>query len=192
MTEKIQKIRCFIAIDLPQESIEEIQRIQTLIKKQNLVGGKYTAPEHLHLTLKFLGEISPEQVQAVQEKLKTLAFKRFDVHLGDVGIFSEDSGDHIRIIWIQLAGQGVGELQQAIDGSLKGLFPKEERFMSHITLVRVKKAKDKKALMVFLKTIKAIPGPHNCLSVPGFVLKQSTLTLQGPLYKDLAFYPCSS
>jgi len=181
-----EKIRCFIAIDLPKEAIETIQSIQKLIKKHNLVEGKYTAPEHLHLTLKFLGEISPEHIKLVQERLKIVHFTDFDVELGEVGVFSKD---FVRIMWVQLAGKGIRELQQTIDAALEGMFPKEQRFMSHITIVRVRKAKDKKALMEFLKTL-STPSPS--FSVPGFVLKQSTLTPQGPIYKDLAFYPCSS
>lgn len=186
MSEKIPTIRCFIAIDLPKEAIEEIQRIQKLIKKQNLVEGKYTAPEHLHLTLKFLGEISQEKVKVVRERLKAIRFKSFNAQLGELGVFSKDC---VRIIWTTLEGPGVGELQQSIDTALQDLFPKEQRFMSHITFVRVKKVKDKKALLAFLKTV---PIKPSAFSVPGFVLKQSTLTPQGPIYKDLAFYPYSS
>lgn len=185
MSEKIPTIRCFIAIDLPKEAIEEIQRIQKLIKKHNLVEGKYTAPEHLHLTLKFLGEISPEQVKVVQERLKAIRFKSFNAQLGELGVFSKDC---VRIIWTTLEGSGVGELQQSIDTALQDLFPKEQRFMSHITLFRVKEAKDKKALLEFLKNTLMKP---TTFSVPGFVLRQSTLTPEGPIYKDLAFNPCS-
>ena len=51
-------IRCFIALDIPDNIIEEIRKIQEQLKKENLFSGKYTDLNNVHLTLKFLGEIN--------------------------------------------------------------------------------------------------------------------------------------
>ena len=58
-------MRCFIALDLPREAIKRIEEIQELIKKKNLFAGKFTESDNLHLTLKFLGEISEEQIREI-------------------------------------------------------------------------------------------------------------------------------
>ena len=51
----MNKIRCFIALDLPIEIKEELKNVQEELKKQDLFKGKFTEPQHLHLTLKFFG-----------------------------------------------------------------------------------------------------------------------------------------
>jgi 2'-5' RNA ligase len=69
-----EKIRSFIAIELPREAINYIKQLQGLIKKQNLFTGKFTEPENLHLTLKFLGEIEAffaEETALIAERRKS-------------------------------------------------------------------------------------------------------------------------
>ena len=83
------KIRCFIAIDLPREVINSIKDIQKLLKKQSLFNGNFTEPENLHLTLKFLGEIEEEKVEGVKKRLKEIKFDEFESGLGEVGVFSK-------------------------------------------------------------------------------------------------------
>ena len=82
-------MRCFIALDLPREVINEIKDIQTNIQKQNLFIGKFTEPENLHLTLKFLGEIGETEIEEVKKRLQEIKMPEFEVSLGETGIFSK-------------------------------------------------------------------------------------------------------
>jgi 2'-5' RNA ligase len=59
------------------------------MKKKNFFYGKFTEPENLHLTLKFLGEIQESKVHEIQKKLKEIKFKIFDASLGEIGFFSK-------------------------------------------------------------------------------------------------------
>ena len=136
--------RCFISINLPEEAINYIKEIQEQIKKQNLFLGKFTEPENLHLTLKFLRETTDEKIQKIKEKLKQIKFKKFQAETSELGVFSEK---FLRIIWIKL--ENCENLQKQIDKSLKELFEPESRFMSHITIARVKFTKNKKQLIEF-------------------------------------------
>lgn len=172
-------MRCFIALDLPREAINKIEEIQELIKKKNLFIGKFTESENLHLTLKFLGEISEEQVEEVRKKLQEIEFNEFEASLGVVGVFSKK---FLKIIWIKLNGKGVFDLQKKIEESLVGLFPQEARFMSHITIARVKKVFDRETLVKYLKDIK-IKNPR--FKTDRFFLKKSDLKPEGPIYEDL-------
>ena len=150
MAEENKNIRCFVAIDLPREAINQIEEIQKKIKKQNLFTGKFTESENLHLTLKFLGEIEKEKIEEVKKKLKEIESPVFEANLGEAGIFSKE---FIKIIWVKLNGKGIFELQKKIDEDLKELFIPEKRFMSHITIARVKNVKDRKALIDYIKNI---------------------------------------
>jgi len=174
--------RCFIALDLPREAENEIKGIQNKIKKQNLLIGKFTEPENLHLTLKFLGEIDEEIIDKAKKRLHDIKIQEFEASLGECGIFSQK---FIKIVWIKLEGKGIWELQKKIDESLKDLFAPEERFMSHITLARVKKVPDRKKLIEYIKNIK----PKNLkFLVNEFFLKKSILQPEGPVYEDIERY----
>jgi len=177
-------MRVFIAVDLPREAINYIEELQKLIGKQNLFTGKFTEPENLHLTLKFLGEIDAEKVSEIQEKLKTIEFPAFEAELGEVGAFSKK---FIKIIWIKLEGK-ITLLQEKIDEALSELFAKENRFMSHITIARVKNVKDKRILLSYIKTMKT---QKIKFKVDKFFLKKSELKSEGPVYEDLESYELS-
>lgn len=169
-----KKMRAFIAVDLPKEAREEIVRIQ---EKMPEFLGKKTEEENLHLTLKFLGEIDEEQVEKIKRELEKIKFNKFESEIDSIGIFNPN---FIKIIWLHLTN--CDKLQEEIDNKLKGLFPEEERFMSHLTIARVKNIKDKKEFMEKLREIK-IPGVR--FMVESFKLKKSVLTSEKPVYEDI-------
>jgi len=128
-------MRVFIAINLPEVIKEECVGIQKELEKKDLFRGKFTEKENLHLTLKFLGEIDKEDLERIKEKLKEIKFKEFELELGEIGVFSPK---FIKIIWLELIGEGIFSLQKEIDNCLLELFERERRFMSHLTIARVK------------------------------------------------------
>lgn len=193
-------MRVFIAIELDKECVNEIIRIQKLILKKTLFQGKLTESENLHLTLKFLGEISDDKVVEIKKRLSLIKFNEFFAELGEVGVFSPD---FVKIIWVKLNGKKIWELQKEIDEKLaisqtlalggkassdeklSDIFPKEERFMSHVTIARVKNVSDKKGFLEYLKSVK--PKKIRFL-IKGFSLKKSELEFSGPKYEDLERY----
>ena len=169
--------RVFISIEIPENLKKEIKKIQDSLPE---FYGKKTEPENLHLTLKFLGEISEEKIVRVQEKLKK-RFDSFEAEIKSLGFFSEN---FIRIIWLKI--ENCEELQREIDNSLASLgFEKEKRFMGHMTIARVKKIKDKKK---FLEELKRIKIPELKFPVKSFHLKESVLEPEGPVYKEIETY----
>ena len=135
-----KKIRCFVALDLPQKTINRIKNIQKLIKKEIFFTGKFTKPKNLHLTLKFLGEIDEDKIKKSKKRLKKINFDSFEAQLGNINVFSKK---FVTIVWIRLNGKSLFELQKKIDDNLEDLFKPEQRFMSHITIARVKNIKNK-------------------------------------------------
>jgi len=110
MAEEKKLIRCFIALELPREAINYIEELQGLLKKKNLFYGKFTEAENLHLTLKFLGEISDEKAEEVKKKLAEIKFKEFEASLGEIGTFINKYNS---ILWIKLNGKDLGVLWTA-------------------------------------------------------------------------------
>lgn len=173
-------VRSFICIDFPDEIIKEITRVQSELAKTKFQG-KLTEPENLHLTLKFLGEVPKEVLEKVKSLLSSIKFQKLELKLGKVGVFSHRGNP--RIVWIKLEGAPIFKLQKEIDKSLKDLFPKEERFMSHLTIARIKHAKDKRS---FDLKIKSLTAKKLKFEIDSFRLVRSELKTLGPIYTTLA------
>jgi|SRR3989344_279736 len=179
-------MRCFIALDLPVEIIKEIKKIQ---KELPEFIGKKTESENLHLTLKFLGEVSKEKIEQIKRVLREIKFDAFETEIDSIGTFSEKA---VRIIWLHLIN--CNQLQKEIDDSLKSLFKPEERFMSHLTIARVKNVKNSprddsaEPKKEFLEKLKKIKIPKINFMVENFKLKSSMLKSEGPVYEDIETY----
>jgi len=142
-------MRAFISIDLPNEIKNQIAKIQNSLPK---FSGQKTEPENLHLTLKFLGEVNEPVIEQVKEKLREIKLNKFNCEIDSIGIFSPK---FIKIIWLHLSN--CSELQREIDKNLMNLFPKERRFMSHLTIARVKSIKNRNDFLKKINEIKIEP-----------------------------------
>ena len=118
----------------------------------------------------------------VKKKLKEIKFKSFEAKISEIGTFSPN---YIRIVWLRL--NNCFRLQKMIDEKLSVLFKKEERFMGHLTIARVKNIKNKRYFIGELKKIK-IPKEIK-FKVTTFRLEKSTLTPEGPIYELIEEYP---
>ncbi len=170
-------MRTFISIDLPKEVKEEIKKIQDRLPD---FIGKKTELDNLHLTLKFFGEIDKREVDEVKEKLREIKFKSFETEIDSIGVFSEK---FIRIVWLHL--KNCDGLQREVDNKLKDLLSEERRFMSHLTIARVKAIKERGEFLKKLKEIKISPIKFK---VNNYKLKKSTLTPDGPIYETIEEY----
>ncbi len=178
--------RAFIAIDLPPEAIKEVARLHSLIQNKKFTG-KLTELENLHLTLKFLGEISEETLKKTENLLTQIKFNAFETKLQNAGTFT--SRKKPKIVWIKIVGKGIFQLQKQIDISLNTLFPPENRFMSHMTIGRVNYVKDKQDFISHINNLTVKPIKFK---VNSFKLKSSLLQPLGPLYTILKEYPAEA
>ena len=172
-------IRCFIAIDFPKDIMNEIERVQKELGKKKIWQGKLTERTNLHLTLKFLGEIPESKLEEVKKKLAEIKIPQFHSYLGNLGVFTPS---FIKIVWIHVISKEILELQKLVDEKLKDIFKPESRFMSHLTIARIKKVKDNK---LFLEELGKIKAQNMRFKVDDFVLVKSELTEKGPIYTDL-------
>ena len=170
-------MRAFISINIPEEIRKEIKKIQDFLPE---FFGKRTELQNLHLTLKFLGEVEEKDAEEVKEKLREIKIEKFATEIDEIGVFS---GDFIRIVWLHM--KDCDNLQKQIDNALKNLFKSEKRFMSHLTIARIKGIKDKKR---FLQDLKKIKIEKIKFKVDKFYLMKSELTAEGPRYSVLEEY----
>ncbi len=169
-----EKTRVFIGFFLPEEVKDKIVEIQ---KKLPFFKGKKTERKNLHLTLKFLGELSDKEIELVKEKLEEIKFKKKICFIDSIGFFSKD---FIKIIWIHLSN--CEDLQKKIDESLKNFFEPEKRFMSHLTIARVKSVQNKS---IFINKLNEICFEKISFEIEEFYLIKSDLKKEGPRYSIL-------
>ncbi|MFH1501156.1 MAG: RNA 2',3'-cyclic phosphodiesterase [archaeon] len=172
-------MRAFISIELSEEAKKEAERVGKLIWEKDIVRGRFVKGENLHLTLKFLGELTDLEVEKTKKALSGLKLKKFKVRLKDAGFFSPT---FVKVLWVGLEGEGVFKLQEQIDNLLKDIFPKEKSFVSHITIARVKKILDKEKFMKFFNELKVEEVEFDVSEVK---LKKSELSKEGPVYENV-------
>jgi 2'-5' RNA ligase len=177
-------MRVFISIDLPRNIQKEIGKIQEKLPEFK---GKKTEKENLHLTLKFLGDIDEETLRLVKEKLFEIRFKSFEAKISEIGAFDNLKSRKYNkqiIVWLKLTN--CEQLQKAVDETLSNIFKKEERFMSHVTIARVKYIKNKKDFCEKLQKIEI--SKELAFEVKSFKLKRSILGQEGSVYETLEEY----
>lgn len=175
------KMRIFISIELPKGVQKEIVSVQKQIQNSDV---KMTLVESgiVHLTMKFLGELTDNRVEQVVNELKKLKFKKFKAKLGRVGVFPNPN--FIRVVWLGVNPRDeFVNVHDKIDEALHKIrFRPDKVFENHATLSRVKWLKDKTKYFEMLHKIEVKPVEF---VVDKIHLKKSTLTESGPVYEDI-------
>ncbi len=142
--------RLFIALDLAIPVVERLaifqEQIQEHIEDDQGVRVRWTSPENLHLTMKFLGDTDPALVPMLRTTLDELVTPLFPFEVEARGLGFFPGPKKPRIIWTGFDKQSaevLSLLQQALERDLEELgFEKEHRaFRPHVTLGRVKSRK---------------------------------------------------
>jgi 2'-5' RNA ligase len=179
-------MRTFIAIELSPEIKDELADIQAQLKTSN-ADVKWVKPQAMHLTLKFLGNITQEKIEEVKKALDTISpnHKPFEISLFQIGGFPKL--EYPRVIWVGI-DKGCSRAEAIAKDVVEGLsnigFEKEKRpFTAHLTLGRVKSPKGRNELVSKMKALDFKPSA-SC-TIDKITLFQSTLTPQGSIYTPL-------
>jgi len=134
-------LRTFIAVEIPAEIQQNVYKQTAGFRKglESLV--RWVPAENMHLTLKFLGDVSPSNVEFLMQMLRNEAdgIPCFDLHLTGLGSFPNLKRPRVIYIGIQ-APAALDSLQRGIESASHRLgYELEERpFSAHLTLGRVK------------------------------------------------------
>jgi 2'-5' RNA ligase len=134
-------IRAFIAIELSAEIQRALEQVSDQLKGQlGKVPVRWVPVKNIHLTLKFLGDVSPANLEVLEGILLAEASRcaPFEVSIDKLGAFP--STRRPRVIWVGVeAPAELAHLQRALDEATARLgYPPEERgFSPHLTLGRI-------------------------------------------------------
>jgi RNA 2',3'-cyclic 3'-phosphodiesterase len=138
----MSRTRTFVAVSISPDVINRIKEI-VLELSRGVEGVKWVAPENLHFTLKFLGDVEDSDLHDVCSAVAeaTTGLAPFEVLLAGAGAFPSPSRP--RTVWIG-AGQGEEEfvgLYEAVDRALRkvGFRSETRKFTPHVTVGRIRK-----------------------------------------------------
>ena len=177
-------IRAFIAVNLASVIIEEIAKIQLAL--QTVKGDiRWTRVEGWHLTLKFLGDISRDQVApllgVLSEALRTQS--SFRVVAQGLGAFPNLKRP--RVVWVGIHGAELQTLSEKLEAALMSLdFPPEERgFTPHLTLGRIRSLRGWERVLTVMKEHDHTRFGES--EINQVTLYQSDLRPDGAVYRPL-------
>jgi 2'-5' RNA ligase len=192
MSESGDRIRTFIAIDLPREVKAFLQSITGSLKKTG-ADVKWTRPESTHLTLKFLGNIPKDMVRRLDDALKPSLSPLGPVTLQVRGLGAFPSLGRPRVFWIGVRDDDNRLIPMAdrVESALEPLgFAREKRpFSPHLTLGRVRSGKGMGDLIDQVRQSMDLEGPG--FTADHAVLFQSILKPSGAEYRALLPFPFS-
>ena len=178
-------VRAFISVDFTERDIQEkIKEIQKEVSASE-AHLKLVNPNILHITLEFLGDISFDQVELVKEILDGLDFSSIKLVVGNPNFLPSES--YIRVVYCEIEGdiEPLEEIQRKLRGKLRanGFRVDSRPFKPHLTIARVKSAKNRKELIRVIKQLSEVSC--GIQEINTINLKQSILKPEGPQYTKL-------
>jgi len=181
----MELIRSFIAFDIGEASV-----LRNLAKVQDVLLGtgadlKIVKPENIHITLRFLGDVTAEMVDKIHNEMGQVQFHPFEVNVKGVGVFPNPR--HISVVWTGIR-EGANELRAIFDQleprlQALGFTPDSKGFSPHLTVARVRTGRNRDALAEQLRTLEGFE--FGTVKAECLRLKRSVLTPQGPIYSVL-------
>lgn len=176
--------RLFVAIDFPEAVNQQLIGLCKGINK-----AKWIKPGQIHLTLRFIGEVSDEQAELLKLALREVRASSFNLRLKGTGTFPQEEGRRPRILWADVqTGPELAELAEKVDQAAKaaGLLLKEEDFTPHVTLARFRYPPGAD-LGAWQKKQASFESPM--LRISEFRLVESQLTPDGAIHSVAESYP---
>ena len=188
MIDSEKNIRAFLAIEPAEDILQELSRLQEKLKREISGRISWTKPQGQHLTLKFFGDISAEDVKnicsAVENRIASVS--SLNLKIEKLGVFPD--ARRPRVLWCGVLGDGekLLLLQKQLEADFEGIgFPGGDRpFRAHLTLGRIKEPHGLTGISEALTKHNAYAaGVFECRQL---ILFQSNLLPQGAVYKKLA------
>ncbi|MDI6871325.1 MAG: RNA 2',3'-cyclic phosphodiesterase [Bacillota bacterium] len=185
----MEQLRVFIAVDIPAALQGKLSSVADRLRR--LPGdARWVSAPHLHLTLRFLGEIDPAQLPSVSAVVGKVAARHgpFPVTLAGLGLFPERGAPHVVWLGVERGRVELSALQRDLQTELElsGFAPEERPFTPHLTLARLRTADPaawREAVCRFGR------DPVLSFEVRDIRVMNSELTRRGPIYTVLSVAP---
>jgi 2'-5' RNA ligase len=183
-------IRSFIAIEVPRELKSKLEEVQRELRRTE-ADVKWVRPEAIHLTLKFLGFIRPEDVEKISRAVAPVItrWEPFEIRIQGMGGFPNLRNPRVVWVGVDRGKESLASLRQQIEKKMAELsFPPENRpFSPHLTLGRVRSFRGKANLSQAVESRNGLElGIFQAREV---ILFRSELKPSGAVYTKLKEFP---
>ena len=181
--------RSFFAVELSAEIAAGVRKVQGALKER-ATGVRWVRPEGIHLTLKFLGEVEEDRIEAIEHKAGEVVqgIRPFTVEIKGGGGFP--TAKNPRVIWIGVEDHSgmLKHLQTRIEAGMAELgFTQEKRgFTPHLSVGRLRSGKGSKTVSQAIDVIKT--SDLGSLEVREIILFRSHLKPTGAEYTKLGSF----
>ena len=179
-------VRAFIAVAIGEDVRQALAGAQARLKSSRAHVG-WVAPDHIHLTLAFLGETPASRLPELRAGLDTIATETlpFGFAVQDLGSFG---GNRPRVVWAGVVLEDaapLSALQGRVVAMLKtmGLPTEDREFHAHLTLGRTRSSRGSEELVRYLAEFKG--RAFGRVDVSQILLMRSQLRPEGPVYSVL-------
>ena len=198
-------MRSFVAVELPEPILEAVGQLSGRLRASG-ARATWVKPENMHLTLRFLGEVDEENINRLKAILSDSyrGMSPFTLSVRGVGAFPNMRRPSV--VWVgavvarearsqvelgnerALGNEGAEAIETAYLAAESaaraiGLAPEEKAFHPHLTLARIRDAREAPPLVACLERERDFcAGDFTVHSVSLF---SSRLTPHGPIYQRL-------
>jgi 2'-5' RNA ligase len=180
-----ESIRSFLAFDIENNMV--LNRLATTQNQLVQTGAdlKLVEPQNIHITVRFLGNITPTMVETISAEMRKIQFTPFTVQIKGLGAFPNPI--YSRVIWagITMGADKLENVFSQLEPQLRGLgfTPDSKGFSPHLTIARVRSGRNKRQLANFI--IENANYEFGAVNAKCLRLKKSDLTPRGPVYSTL-------
>jgi len=183
-----EQMRSFIAFDLDNDSVlNRLAAAQKMLIQTN-ADLKLVEPKNIHVTVRFLGLISPDMVEKVHAAMKNIKFTPFNIQISGLGVFP--TINYPRVVWAGITdgAQQLKSIFEQLEPQIHdlGFAPDPNGFSPHLTIARVRSGANKQRLVDLVQRQENYDFGNiraDCLR-----LKKSQLSPKGPIYSTLKEY----
>lgn len=179
-------VRLFVAIEITGEIRKKLAEFQDELKRVDADVG-WVAPENIHITLKFIGAMDEEKIEAVVTIIKdsVIHIKPFDLDYRGVGALPTEKNPRVVFAHVIDTGGVLTRIHERLDNQLVALGVEHEdrKFNAHLTVGRIKTRRNVRKLIENLNSYNGFDfGSEHVTQV---VLMKSDLSPEGPIYTKL-------
>ena len=184
--------RLFIAINLPDDLLQTLTTTQRHLQRKLAAHPlRWSRPEGIHLTLKFLGDTDPARIPDIADALVRVAGKHapFELPVGGLGMFPNARRPNVLWVGVQDEAHRLRHLAADVDKAMAKLgWQREKRpFSGHLTLARVKKQAGNRERRALGEAVIALRGYERLgvLPVQHIHIMRSQLQPSGAVYTEI-------
>jgi 2'-5' RNA ligase len=187
------KTRVFIALELNPNIRKKIDNFSRPFRIDLQSGIRWMKPESIHLTLKFLGDATTNQIKSISDILDTLVRELSPVSVEISGIGAFPSWARPRVIWAGVIAPPVlSEIYKKVDFETVsvGFRSGGSSFSPHLTLARISDHAETCFVTKFSRALQALPPiEFGNMLIDHLVLFKSTLQPGGATYTPISIHP---